>query len=106
MSGKELVMSRLSAEPKTQMDLEALTGIDRREVRRIIGLLRDDGVKICSGTLGFWLWDGVDGTWAKTQATIRRKAISSLQRAEKMGALPIEGQMTLAELLGARDVVQ
>lgn len=97
----DTVRAWLSTEtPRTQKELEALTGIDKRDVRRLIGLLRDRGVKICSGPSGFWIWDGKDASWSMTQRTMRRKAISMLIRAHRMGAVALEGQMTIEELLG------
>lgn len=100
MNSKVMILSCLSEDtPRTQRELEALTGIDKRQVREIIGLLRDDGIKICSGNKGFWLWNGEDDSYLKTQASMRRKAISTLRRAARMGALPLEGQITIADLL-------
>lgn len=100
MSSKEIILSYLSEDtPRTQRELETMTGIDRRQVRDIIGLLRDDGIKICSGNKGFWLWNGKDDSYEKTMATMRRKSISTLRRLARMGALPLEGQITIAELL-------
>ena len=93
----------LAKEPKTQEELEQITGIDRRTIRYAIGDLRDQGHKICSGNQGYWLWDGQDSSWRKTQLTIWRKALNTLARARRMGQLPINGQMTIDDLLDIID---
>lgn len=86
---KDTVRAWLSTEtPRTQRELEALTGIDRRDVRKIIRELRIDGVKVCSSNAGFWIWDGEDASWSKTKTTIARKAahtfelLNAIKRAE------------------------
>lgn len=97
----EIVRGWLSETPKTQAELEALTGIDRRTIRLAVHDLRAKGYKICSGNRGFWMWDGKDDSWQKTKTTIIRKGASSLRliymiaKAEKE-----EGQITFDDLLG------
>lgn len=76
---KECVTICLSRTPKTQKELEDLTGIDRREVRKIIRELRIEGMKICSGNAGFWIWDGKDDSWERTKRAIIRKAVSGFE---------------------------
>lgn len=75
----DTVKAWLSTEPKTQAELEALTGIDRRTIRLAIRELRMQGVKVCSGNSGFWMWDGEDASWAMTKKTILRKAVHTFE---------------------------
>ena len=83
---KDTIRAWLSVEtPRTQRELEALTGIDRREVRRIIRELRSDGVK--------------DASWSKTKTTIARKAAHTFEllNAIKREEL-LEDQITFEEV--------
>ena len=97
---KDTVRAWLSTEtPRTQRELEALTGIDRRDVRKIIRELRIDGVKVCSGNAGVWIWNGEDTSWSKTKTAIARKAahtfelLNAIKRAELL-----EDQITFEEV--------
>lgn len=97
---KDTVRAWLSTDtPRTQRELETLTGIDRREVRRVIRELRMDGVKVCSSNAGYWIWDGEDASWSKTKTTIARKAahtfelLNAIKRAELL-----EDQITFEEV--------
>ena len=96
---KDVVRSQLSTVPKTQAEIEANTGINRRIVRKAIGELRDEGMPICSGQLGFWIWDGSDRTLEQTVATMFRKGIKTIARARRMAGLPLTGQLTLDDLI-------
>lgn len=100
---KGTVRSWLSTDtPRTQKELEDLTGIDRRDVRRLIRELRIDGVKICSGNAGYWIWNGQDESWHRTKLTIIAKGtstyklVNAILRAEKN-----EGQMSFFEEVSA-----
>lgn len=95
---KETVRAWLTTTPKTQKELARLTGEHPRRVRMAIGLLRDEGVKVCSGNQGFWLWNGEDESWTRTKSTIKKKALSSLKRYYRMEGLPLEGQITFEEV--------
>lgn len=97
---KDTVRAWLSVEtPRTQAELEALTGINRREIRALIRELRIDGMKICSGNAGFWVWNGEDASWSRTKTSIARKAahtfelLNAIKRAELN-----EGQITFEEV--------
>ena len=97
---KGTIRARLSEDtPRTQKELEDLTGIDRRDVRRLIQELRIDGVKICSGNAGYWIWNGKDDSWHRTKLTIIAKGtgayklVNAIMRAEKN-----EGQITFEEV--------
>lgn len=90
----------LSTTPKTQCELARLVRQHPRTVRKAIGVLRDNGVKVCSGPAGFWIWDGEDDSWSKTKRTIRKKAISTLRRYYAMEGLPLDGQISIEEVLG------
>lgn len=76
---KDTVRAWLTTTPKTQAELEALTGIDRRDIRRIVRELRIDGLKICSGNAGFWIWDGEDASWERTKKQLLRKGANTLE---------------------------
>jgi transcription initiation factor IIE alpha subunit len=96
---KAVVLKWISTSPKTQKELEDITGIDRRDVRRIIGLLRDDGNLICSGNRGYWIWSGNDADLMRTKLAIMKKGIRTIERARKMGDIPLPRQLTIGELL-------
>lgn len=84
---------RLRNKPLTSKDIRELTGFSDTEIRTAIRDLRMDGYKICSGSNGFWIWNGIDDTWRHTKAQIksRIKALSELYRA--MENLPEKGQI-------------
>ena len=85
--------------PRTQKELEDLTGIDRRDVRKIIQELRLEGVKVCSGNAGYWIWNGKDDSWHRTKMTIISKAASTFKLANAiLKAEHMEGQMTFSEV--------
>ena len=95
----DTVRARLSETPRTQAELEALTGIDRRTIRLAIHDLREQGFKICSGNSGFWVWNGVDDSWTKTKMTIIRKAASTFRLINAIKSHEAtEGQISFEEV--------
>ena len=94
---KEMVLARLTMNdgvPMRAKRFHAILGIDARELRDVVRDLRMDGVKVCSGNAGYWLWDGHDDSWTITKARIRKQAIKEYQLLAVMDGLPIEGQET------------
>lgn len=82
----DTVRALLTTTPKTQKELESITGIDRRIIRRAIRQLRMEGLKVCSGNDGYWIWNGEDSTWEMTKATIVKKAAHTFELLNAMKA--------------------
>lgn len=82
----DTVRAWLTTTPKTQKELESITGIDRRIIRRAIRQLRMDGLKVCSGNDGYWIWNGEDSSWEMTKATIVKKAAHTFELLNAMKA--------------------
>ena len=60
-------------------------------ISRVIHDLRMEGVKICSGYDGVWLWNGEDNSWELTKNHIRSRAMSMITLLRAM-ELSYDGQ--------------
>lgn len=89
----EVVYRQLSYKPKTSRQIAAETGLKDVEIRNAIRQLRFDGYKICSGSKGFWFWNGEDDTWHHTLNHIKSRAMAELELYSAMAKQPIEGQI-------------
>lgn len=78
--------------PLTSKELQYLTGYSDVYLRSMIRELRIDGEKVCSGTEGFWLWNGVDDSWNHTKNQIRSRFIALQELYYAMENLPLDGQ--------------
>ena len=77
----------------------AICNISARELQHAIRDLRMDGVKVCSGDKGYWIWDGKDDSWdhTKNQIKSRIKKLSVMYTAMNGSQLDGQQEMTLAE---------
>ena len=75
---EEKLMRVLTTEPITQKELASLLNCSDSEIRSTIHDLRMEGVKVCSGYDGVWLWNGKDNSWELTKNHIRSRAMSML----------------------------
>lgn len=66
--------------------------ITPRELQIAIRDLRLQGVKVCSGNGGYWLWDGQDDSWAHTKSQIKSRAIKLNILVAAMDRTGIDGQ--------------
>ena len=95
---KQMVLDRLTMNnsiPMRASQFETLTGIKPRELRLIVRDLRMDGVKVCSGDPGYWLWDGHDDSWSRTKARIRSQAAKEHILLMAMDNDALEGQLCM-----------
>lgn len=94
---KDTVRAWLSVEtPRTQVELEALTGINRRDVKRAVRELRLQGVKVCSSNRGYWLARD-DAEVDRTRARLWHEIHERLELVYAMSNYSLEGQMTMLE---------
>lgn len=70
---EEIALSILSKTPIKSSQLGAIMGTKDAETRAIIRELRLKGVKVCSGSEGFWIWNGVDDSWNHTKNQIKSR---------------------------------
>lgn len=92
---KQMVLDRLTMNnsiPMRASQFETITGIKPRELRLIVRDLRMDGVKVCSGDPGYWLWDGKDDSWSRTKARMRSEQKRLNEVLAAMDGQPLEGQ--------------
>ena len=95
---KQMVFDRLTMNnsiPMRASQFETLTGIKPRELRLIVRDLRLDGVKVCSGDKGYWLWDGHDDSWSRTKDRIRSQAAKEHILLMAMDNDALEGQLCM-----------
>lgn len=95
MNKKQLVLARLEMNDHTPMrakEFKKLLGIDPRELRDVVRDLRLDGVKVCSGDKGYWLFNGNDDSWNKTKARIKSQALNELKLLAAMDGV-VDGQI-------------
>ena len=90
---EKFALAILSTTPIKSRELGAIIGTKDAETRAIIRELRLKGVKVCSGSEGFWMWDGKDDSWTHTKRQIfsRTKALWDLWKA--MENAPMEEQV-------------
>ena len=71
----------------------AVLNIKPRQLQQAVHDLRMDGVKVCSGDQGYWIWDGQDDSWnhTKNQIKSRIKKLSKMYTA--MDGTQIDGQI-------------
>ena len=70
----------------------AVLNIKPRELQRAVRDLRMDGVKVCSGDNGYWIWNGEDDTWNHTKRQIKSRIKKLSQMYTAMDNTPLEGQ--------------
>ena len=92
---KERVLAVLTINnhvPAKTTPICAVLNIKPRQLQQAVHDLRMDGVKVCSGDQGYWIWDGVDDSWnhTKNQIKSRRNKLSMLYSA--MDGTPLDGQ--------------
>lgn len=90
----ETIAAQLSATPHTQKEIEAVTGIDRRDVKYAIRELRLRGTKICSSSRGYWI-AGSDAELDRTRARLWHEIRERLTLVRAMGGYPLDGQLSL-----------
>ena len=69
----------------------AVCSITPRQLQTAIRDLRMDGVKVCSGDAGYWLWNGKDDSWEHTKRQLRSR-VSKLMRVLIAMDMELEGQ--------------
>ena len=71
----------------------AVLNIKPRQLQQAVHDLRMDGVKVCSGDQGYWIWNGQDDSWnhTKNQIKSRIKKLSKMYHA--MDGTQIDGQI-------------
>lgn len=92
---KMAVLARLTMNdglPMTAKEVETIMGIKPRDLRDIVRDLRMAHVKVCSGDAGYWLWDGKDDSWSRTQARIKSHAKREFELLKAMSENALEGQ--------------
>ena len=80
--------------PVKTRPLCALCRISSRELQNAVHDLRMDGVKVCSGDDGYWIWDGQDDSWNHTKNQIKSRIKKLSQMYAAMEGTPLEGQQT------------
>ena len=93
-SKKELVRVFLEFahhEPVNTKTICALCNISSRDLQNAVRDLRLEGMKICSGDKGYWLWDGKDDSWSHTKAQLKSRIGKLYQLLSAMEG-NIEGQ--------------
>jgi len=88
---EEILMRVLTTKPITQKELASILNCSDSEIRSMIHDLRMEGVKICSGYDGVWLWNGEDNSWELTKNHIRSRAMSMITLLRAM-ELSYDGQ--------------
>lgn len=83
--------------PRTQKELEALTGIDRRYIKQAIRDLRLEGLPICSGNEGYWIARSEDEL-NRTKARLWHEINERITLAQAMSMRPLEGQLVMEEV--------
>lgn len=95
---KDTIKAWLSHDtPRTQKELEALTGIDRRYIKQIIRDLRLEGLPICSGNEGYWIARSEEEL-NRTKARLWHEIGERILLANAMDMRPLEGQMIMEEV--------
>lgn len=94
---KDTIRAWLSHDtPRTQKELEALTGIDRRYIKQAIRDLRLEGVGICSGNSGYWLARNSEEL-ASTKRRLWHEIGERLALVNAMSGYPLDGQLTIED---------
>lgn len=91
----DTVLAVLTTTPVKVKEITALTGYRDKTVRDAVKELRLKGYKICSGTQGVWLWDGIDDSYAHTINRLTKHGWSEIRQARAMQGLPLEGQVQM-----------
>lgn len=91
----EMILNCLTFQPKRSSELQKITGYSDVEVREAIRNLRLNGVAVCSGGKGFWLWNGKDDSWRHTKNNIKSRAKKLIELYNAMEDRPITGQVEL-----------
>ena len=95
---KDTIRAWLSHDtPRTQKELEALTGIDRRYIKQAIRDLRLEGLPICSGNEGYWIARSEEEL-SRTKARLWHEINERILLVQAMSARPLEGQMIMEEV--------
>lgn len=95
---KDTIRAWLSHDtPRTQKELEALTGIDRRYIKQAIRDLRLEGLPICSGNEGYWIARNEEEL-SRTKARLWHEINERITLAQAMSMRPLEGQMIMEEV--------
>lgn len=82
--------------PRTQKELEALTGIDRRYIKQAIRDLRLEGLPICSGNEGYWIARSEEEL-NRTKARLWHEIGERLALVNAMSGYPLDGQLTIED---------
>lgn len=91
----EIVLNCLTFTPRRSTELQRMTGYTDIEVRDSIRNLRLNGLAVCSGNKGFWLWNGKDDSWRHTKNNIKSRAKKLIELYNAMEDRPIVGQVEL-----------
>lgn len=90
---EKLALSVLSTTPIKSRQLGAILGTKDAETRAIIRELRLKGFQVCSGSEGFWMWNGEDDSWLHTKRAMLSRAYSIYQVWKAMENAPMEEQV-------------
>lgn len=89
---ERLALSLLSKTPIKAKELGAVMGTKEAETRAIIRELRLKGVPVCSGTEGFWIWNGRDKSLELTKANLKSRCYAIYQVWKALDSIPTEEQ--------------
>ena len=92
----DTVRAAITRSPKTQKELEAQTGIDRRYIKQAIRDLRLEGLPICSGNEGYWMARSEEEL-ASTKRRLWHEIRERLALANAMSGHPLDGQLTFED---------
>ena len=89
---ERLALSILSKNPIKSKELGAIMGTKDAETRSIIRELRLKGVPVCSGSEGFWIWNGKDKSLEHTKNTLKSRAYAIYLVWKALDSIPAEEQ--------------
>lgn len=95
---ERIALSILSTKPIKSRELGARMGTKDAETRQIIRELRLKGIKVCSGSDGFWIWNGKDDSWNHTKRQIYSRAKSLIELLKAMNKEPNDEQLKWGEM--------
>lgn len=71
----------------------AVLKIKPRQLQQAVHDLRMDGVKVCSGDQGYWIWNGQDDSWNHTKRQIQSRIRKLSKMYTAMDGTQIDGQI-------------
>ena len=95
---EKLALAILSKNPIKSKELGAIMGTKDAETRSIIRELRLKGVPVCSGSEGFWIWNGQDQSLEHTKNTLKSRAYAIYLVWKALDSIPTEEQVKWSEI--------